>query len=319
MKKENIVSFVIYFYQQSFNSTYLNEISKRLTDSYEDYEILLIKTVGSLSGEEEKLLESIPFLRIIYMAQINSLEEAHAAGILSAIGDYVILSDGNIEFDAPFLALQESEAGGLDLITGVSKKQRGLFYRVLRKVFFMFFGVFVYSPKIKNATNLKIISRSLVQAVTKKDVNVEKLFLDIANTSIRQTTFEHRLLKPTPLSLASGFRRSLNLVVNSSTKPLKMVSLLGIFGSLIGILISAFALSVHIYKDNHIEGWTSLTLFSSVQFCLIFVILFFLSEYLARSIDQNQNRIKDTIVFERVSTVLQGEDRFNIHTEEVNI
>jgi len=65
-------------------------------------------------------------------------------------------------------------------------------------------------------------------------------------------------------------------------------------------------------KDNVTEGWTSMVFFSSFLFMILFIILAFFGEYMARLLNENKNQNSYYISSEETSTVILETDRFNV-------
>jgi hypothetical protein len=61
-----------------------------------------------------------------------------------------------------------------------------------------------------------------------------------------------------------------------------------------------------------IEGWTSMVFFSSFLFMILFIILAFLGEYIARLLNESGNQKSYYISSEDISTVMLEMDRFNV-------
>jgi polyisoprenyl-phosphate glycosyltransferase len=101
-------------------------------------------------------------------------------------------------------------------------------------------------------------------------------------------------------------------MIFNSTKPLRWVSLLGILGSLSALIFAIYSIVVNIIKNDVIEGWTSMVFFSSFLFMILFIILAFLGEYIARLLNENSNQKNYYISNEETSTILLEADRFNV-------
>ena len=91
-------------------------------------------------------------------------------------------------------------------------------------------------------------------------------------------------------------------IISFSTKPLKILGMVGIFCVIISVLLIIYALVSYFFKLNQLSaGWTSImiavTFFAGVQLISIWI----LSEYIARIYDESRGRpeyiIKDKINF----------------------
>ena len=80
-------------------------------------------------------------------------------------------------------------------------------------------------------------------------------------------------------------------IMSFSTKPLKIVGLLGIFSILVSIIILIYSLLSYIFKFNDLSaGWTSImctvTFFAGVQLLSIWIM----SEYIGRIYEETKGR-----------------------------
>ena len=107
-------------------------------------------------------------------------------------------------------------------------------------------------------------------------------------------------------------KQSLKLMVFNSTKPLRWISLLGILGSLFAFIFTMYSIVINFLKDDVIEGWTSMVFFSSFLFMILFIILAFLGEYLARLMNEQGQQKSYYISSEKTSAVMLETDRFNV-------
>ena len=104
----------------------------------------------------------------------------------------------------------------------------------------------------------------------------------------------------------------MQLMIFNSTKPLRWISLLGVLGSLSAFVFAIYSIIVNIIKDDVIEGWTSMVFFSSFLFMILFIILAFLGEYIARLLNENSNQKSYYISSEETSSLMLETDRFNV-------
>ena len=91
----------------------------------------------------------------------------------------------------------------------------------------------------------------------------------------------------------------------------------GLLGSFLGFCFAIYSVVVRVLREGVVEGWTSLVLFTSVQFMLLFIILAFISEYMSRLLDEQRGGNDYAVVYEKHSTVSLKEDRVNVLSEPV--
>ena len=71
----------------------------------------------------------------------------------------------------------------------------------------------------------------------------------------------------------------MSLLVSTSQFPLRLVTVLSVFGALANLIYSIYVLSVAVFKPDVAAGWVSISLQQSGMFFLISVVLLVLGEY----------------------------------------
>jgi hypothetical protein len=201
---------------------------------------------------------------------------------------------------------------GFDIVIGQSQQNQTVGYAMVRPLIQWFLNRIGYNLP-RNATSLRCLSRRAVNAVTRTGRFHHQFYVRINNTGYPYTVYNYQL-KPTDRkrTLASGLSNGLHLLVFNSTKPLRWISGLGVFGSLMAFSISLYSIVIHYFKETVIEGWTTMVLFTSMLFMILFIILAFLGEYLSRLLDDRNEQSNYTVSFEKNSSVMLNEKRKNV-------
>ena len=118
--------------------------------------------------------------------------------------------------------------------------------------------------------------------------------------------------------MKDGIDRALRLIVTNSTKPLRLVAVMGVIASLLNVLYIVYVFVIALFKKNVAEGWITTSLTHSFMFLFLFVILSVLAEYIAQVLIETRDRPQYFIAEERNSSVmLLDEDRRNVVSESV--
>ena len=80
------------------------------------------------------------------------------------------------------------------------------------------------------------------------------------------------------------------MLVHYSILPLRLVSLLGLLGSGLSLLYSAYVVVIYIFKSDVMPGWTTLSLQVSGLFAIVFLMMALLSEYVGRLLEESPDR-----------------------------
>ena len=295
---------------------YLKELQLYLDQRYSDYEIMIIDQ-GSKPfpiSVKENILETISSIRWISLSFPVAMDVALGAGIENAIGDLVLLLRPNIDPIKIIENMIEESSRGYDVIIGIAERPRTMGYKIARTLSNkLLHSINYYIPK--NATPVRCLSRRAINTILRTGNLNHQFFIKVANTGYPEKNYNYELLNRDVLkkrTLLSGISQSMQLMIFNSTKPLRWVSLLGILGSLSALIFAIYSIVVNIIKNDVIEGWTSMVFFSSFLFMILFIILAFLGEYIARLLNENSNQKNYYISNEETSTILLEADRFNV-------
>lgn len=143
----------------------------------------------------------------------------------------------------------------------------------------------------------------------------------IAKSGYPQSTYSYSLIADNgkkQRTLYQGIRQGIRLLIFNSTSPLRWMSGLGLMGSFLGFVFAAYSLLIRLFKDNVVEGWTTLVLFSSILFMLLFLILAFFGEYLGRLLDDRSEQHNYSVVYEKHSSVMVNENRCNVLNDSIS-
>ena len=295
---------------------YLKELQLYLDQRYSDYEIIIIDQNSKLFpvSVKENILKTISSIRWISLSFPVAMDVALGAGIENAIGDLVLLLRPNIDPIKIIENMIEESSRGYDVIIGIAERPRTMGYKIARTLSNkLLHSINYHIPK--NATPVRCLSRRAINTILRTGNLNHQFFIKVANTGYPEKNYNYELLNRDVLkkrTLLSGISQSMQLMIFNSTKPLRWVSLLGILGSLSALIFAIYSIVVNIIKNDVIEGWTSMVFFSSFLFMILFIILAFLGEYIARLLNENSNQKNYYISNEETSTILLEADRFNV-------
>jgi hypothetical protein len=317
-KKETFVSAVLVLGESDEKSfeDYLKELQCYLALRYSDYEIIIIDQDGYhiADARRKALLDNIPSIRWLNLSFRVGMDVALCAGVENAIGDFVILLRPTIEPIDIIGDMVEQCAHGYDVVIGIAKRPRTLGYKVARMISNKILQSIGYHIP-KNSTPVRCLSRRAINTILRTGQLNHQFLIRVANAGYPAKEYRYKLLNQEILNkqtLFSGIKQTLNLMIFNSTKPLRWISLLGVLGSFSAFIFALYSIVVNFIKEDVIEGWTSMVFFSSFLFMILFVILAFLGEYLARLLSENNNQKTYYISSEETSAVMLEEDRFNV-------
>jgi polyisoprenyl-phosphate glycosyltransferase len=318
MKSDSFVSVVLVHEQPlSRIKSNLLEIHAELDANYSDYEVLIIGQCQAIqfSQLDEDVLKNTPSLRFIQLSSKVQQDVAWGAALENAIGDFVVMFDPILD---PVKAITETVAvckSGFDVVVGVTNQSRSWTYKLFRSMADKILTFVDYSLP-RNASSLRCLSRRAVNSVTRTGRFHHQLSMQIQKTGYPQTAYSYELLTTDhmskPTSLITGIRNLLHLVVFNSSRPLRWMTGLGLFGSFSAVVFALYSLLIHLVKGSVVEGWTTTILFMSSFFMMQFIMMAFFGEYIGRLLDNHSNQDDYSVVFEKNSSVMINQDRVNV-------
>jgi hypothetical protein len=293
---------------------YIKKLSAYLASRYEDYEILIVENMQGVvnSRDLSETLATVQSIRYIELAFDIPEYDALELALKCCIGDYVVYLNpmqDNVEEIAPIVSL--CKAKNCVVVGVAAQSSETIGYKLARPIFSMIAGILNYNLP-KGATTLRCISRAVVNVATMSRSRTQQIFLRISDSGFEYEIYRYSTLTGDVKRFAPRFIEALNLLVHNSTKPLRLVSLLGFLGSIFSFLFSIYSFVSHFLLNNVISGWSSIVVIMSFLFMILFFILIFLGEYLLRILSEKSGHDKFAVIGEKTSSVMLGENRFNV-------
>jgi glycosyltransferase involved in cell wall biosynthesis len=275
------------FNESHIIETFVSEVIQVLRDRYTNYELVLVND-GSEDDTADRvtsLLQTYECIRLISLSRHFGMEVAISSGLDSVIGDFVvvILPDS----DPPQLIpdLIEECRMGKDLLIGARKNRRGeplwmkigvnLFYWCCRKLFKI--------PLTKNATQFRVLSRQVVNALIQVQDKYRYLRLLSVYMGYKSQTFTYEPIKRSNKTKSRGFWESINLglqiIFMNSVHPLRLASYLSLLASMFNLIYMGYVVLIYLFKEKVAEGWVTLSMQNAVMFFLFSIVLAILCEY----------------------------------------
>ena len=283
----------------------INECIKRITqvleklDEYEN-EIIIIddgSRDNTLSLLEE-MAENNSEIKILSFSRNFGHQAAVTAGLKHVTGDAILIIDADLQ-DPPELLPQMMELweAGNDVIYGKRKARKGEshFKLMTAKMFYNTLNLLSDVEIPKDTGDFRLVDRTVVDIINELPEHNKFLRGLFSWTGYKQIPFEYerqeRVAGKTKYPLRKMLKLATDGIISFSTKPLKILGMLGIFSVLVSLILMIYALISYFFKLNDLSpGWTSImiaiTFFAGIQLVSIWV----LSEYIARIYDETRKR-----------------------------
>ena len=312
MENKKISLIIPMYYEEEVVEQCYNRVKTVLDglDNY-DYEIICINDGSKDKTLEilERLAKNDDKLKVISFSRNFGHQAAVTAGLRNVTGDAIVIIDADLQ-DPPELIpdmLKLWEQGN-EVIYGKRKTREGEshFKLFTAKMFYKILNSLSDVEIPKDTGDFRLVDRKVVDTINKLPEHNKFLRGLFSWVGYNQKEFDYerqeRFAGKTKYPLKKMLKLAADGIISFSTKPLKILGMVGIFCVIISILILIYALVSYFFKLNQLSaGWTSImiavTFFAGVQLISIWI----LSEYIARIYDESRGRpeyiIKDKINF----------------------
>lgn len=295
-----------------------------LKEHYENYELILVD-----NGSQDHLLEKVDQLlkqengiRVMELSRAFGKDAAIDAGLVSSIGDFIVVMMPETDPPAMIPEMVQKSREGSDIVVGIPRADEPpkRLYRLGAKLLHAYFHRVLKIDLHPGSSDFRVLSRRAANAITSIRDRRRHLRHFVATIGYRSTTVDYdpvpRKSPKAPPALLDHINQAIDLIVASSSHPLRVVSLLGLLASGVNLLYLVYVLIVYAVYPGVAEGWTSISFVQGVMFFLIFLMFSVLSEYVGRVLEEAQQRPLFFVRGERNSSVLlKDESRRNVVEE----
>ena len=265
-----------------------------------DHEIIFVN-----DGSKDKTLELLENIasqdanvKVISFSRNFGHQAAVTAGLQYVTGDAIVIIDADLQ-DPPELISDMIKLweDGNEVIYGKRKSRKGesTFKLLSAKMFYKTLNALSDVEIPKDTGDFRLVDRKVVDTINLLPEHNKFLRGLFSWVGYKQCAFEYerkeRFAGETKYPLKKMLKLAADGIISFSTKPLKIMGMLGIFAIIISMLLLIYALISFALKLNHLSaGWTSImvaiTFFAGVQLTSIWVM----SEYIGRIYDETKQR-----------------------------
>ncbi len=299
---KNKVSVIVPMY---YEEEVANECYKRLKAvvsklSNYDYELIFVN-----DGSKDKTLEILEDIaksdknvKVISFARNFGHQCAVTAGLKYVTGNVACIIDADLQDPPELLAdMLKKWEEGYEVIYGKRKARKGesIFKLFTAKMFYKTLNFLSDVDIPKDTGDFRVIDRKVVDTINSLPEHNKFLRGLFSWVGYKQYAFEYerqeRFAGKTKYPLKKMLKLAADGIIGFSTKPLKIIGMIGIISIVISICILIYALLAFIFKFSGLEaGWTSImvciTFFAGVQLLSLWIM----SEYIGRIYDESKNR-----------------------------
>lgn len=302
------LSIVVPVYNEQLNiDKLIGEIKTYLTNFENNFEIIIVDD-GSSDNTWEKVIEQCrkdDRVTAIKLSRNFGHHYAITAGIHNALGNYVVVMDGDLQ-DKPEVipVLYEEIRKGFDVVfVNRTNRPESLVYKVAQKLFYFTLRILSGYDFDSRQANFSIINRKVVEAFKKFPENSRFYGSTIKwlgfRTSSVSATHGKRFEGRPSYTLQKRFKLAADIILAFSDRPLKIAIGLGLVMSTLSIFIVTWILIGVNSWGFSVVGWPSLIAAIFFSTGIILVILGILGVYLGQVFKEVKNRplylISDTV------------------------
>ncbi len=266
-------------------------LQKASQDTGWDYQLIFVND-GSRDGSLDLLKEFASQdekVAVVNFAANRGHEAAMIAGIDYADGDGIVCMDADLQHPPEAIpGIIEKFNQGYDVISMIrtARADAGIFKRITSAAFYVVMNKLSGKTKFENNSSDFFAISARVAKVLRQDYRERVRFLRgyVQNVGFKKTTLEFeaqaRVAGESNYNIKSLVKLSLNAICNFSDAPLKMgiyAGLLSIFAAVILLIYSI----VQYFLGTAPDGYSTIIVVLCVMFGVLFIILGFISEYLA--------------------------------------
>jgi hypothetical protein len=298
----------------------LSESTAVICSFASDYELIVVDNAsGDNSVSLLKKLTSeggLPNLQIYALTKEVDTATASWVGLENALGDFVAVIDPASD-DVNFLpSMLEHALEGVDVVFASNEQRtsQSLIYSTFSTIFNKLYQSFNHINLAKQAPSYRVLSKRVVNfilqhplpQVTYRHLPATGGFTKMnLNYSTPPRSFR-------PERLGESIDRGMRLLVSTTRGPMRLVTMLSMFGAVANLFYSIYVISIALLKPDVASGWITLSLQQSGMFFLFSLVLLILGEYILHMTIMTNEGPTYHIAQEFTSAVMTRHEKLNI-------
>ena len=302
------------YYEEGVAEECYKRLTKVMTDNKYNYELIFVND-GSKDKTPEilkKIASNDNNVKVLNFSRNFGHQAAVTAGVEASSGHSIVIIDADLQ-DPPELIpdMVTLWKQGHDVVYAKRQKRKGetWFKLLTAKQFYKFLNSMSDIDIPKDTGDFRLIDRKVADAFMSMPEKNRFIRGMVSWLGFNQIAIEYvrdeRFAGETKYPLKKMIKFAKDGIIGFSTKPLKLITTLGLFSVILSFILLIYSLVVKFLGGNVERGWTSLmvaiTFFCGVQMLSLGVV----GEYIARIYDEVKARplyiVKEKINFEETT------------------
>lgn len=263
----------------------MTELADRLEQRFTDVEFVIVANgvPDDVAREIARTVAGLADSTALFLPQRTDSDVARLVGLENAVGDYVLLATPDeAELGVLNVFLDGFEPGSEVLIGQWRRKPRSKrFYRTLQSLFYRLYDRMNGTRIEARPAPLRLYSRAACMHLISRfdgEMLLKSLVLPGGYpTRVIDCDYEDR--GEIGRGLGESSAKAVRLFLQSSTMPLRVVTLLALVACTLGFLYTLYTVGIYLSRKDVQPGWTTLSLQISFVTMMLSLMFGLLSEY----------------------------------------
>ena len=254
-------------------------------------EVILVHDCGP--DRSDRVLEALgaqySFVRLVWLSRNYGQHAATMAGMASATGDWVVTIDEDCQQDPADIGrmLDSAVSASLQLVYALptNPPPHGWLRNTLSRTAKAITTKLLGNSQIGKFNSFRLVDGEIARTLAAYcgngvylDVGLFWIVGRIGHCPVR---LRNELDRPSGYSYFKLFGHFWNLILTTGTRPLRLITLMGVCSLFLAIAISGYALYSKLFLNIPVEGWASLLIVVSFFSGATLTSLGVIAEYLA--------------------------------------
>lgn len=284
---------------------YISDTHTFLHENFSNYEFVIILDGIAQHKMLDNILATLSCIRVISLTRTFGQDAAILSGLESVIWDIIILLWTNQIPSESILNAATRHISSQNIIFWVSTTKLSPVGHAIASIFHFYCKRSLRISLPVNTTGFLILSRQHLLPLLRMKESTRSILLLTSYTGFKfETTPQNFPSVVSQMGILRSIQQGLDIIITNSLHPLRIAWLLCVISLLLNGTYTLYVVWVLLFNKEIALWWASQSLQNIGQFSLIFIVLFIMSEYLGRTLQESKRRPSYFIQEEKNSSVL---------------